>query len=78
MHVNRFLRAQGLIFIFGNFRQTSKSRKKQDRKRGRKGTIHEEEYILTSITKLVTQLAHFQGKTSIKFTGVIAQIQSLE
>lgn len=45
-------------------RQTSKSKKKADRKRGRKGTVDEEEYIVASIAKLVGRLDQIRGMIS--------------
>jgi elongator complex protein 1 len=42
-------------------KQTNKSKKKQARKQGRKGTVDEEEYILQSFVKLVARLEVFRG-----------------
>ena len=48
---------------FHQFRRSSRSKRKMERKigSGRKGTIDEEEYILKSIGKLVTRFDTLQG-----------------
>ncbi|KAG9116362.1 hypothetical protein FRC07_007460, partial [Ceratobasidium sp. 392] len=45
-------------------RRSQKSSKKAARKAGRKGTADEEEYILTSLVKLVQRLEHVQRETA--------------
>ncbi|KAG9098159.1 hypothetical protein FRC06_006747 [Ceratobasidium sp. 370] len=45
-------------------RRSQKSSKKAARKAGRKGTVDEEEYILTSLVKLVQRLEHVQRETA--------------
>ncbi|KAG8722224.1 hypothetical protein FRC09_006606 [Ceratobasidium sp. 395] len=45
-------------------RKSQKSSKKAARKAGRKGTADEEEYILTSLVKLVQRLEHVQRETA--------------
>lgn len=45
------------------YRRSSRSKRKMERKvgSGRKGTIDEEEYLLTSIGKLITRLNTMEG-----------------
>ncbi len=60
---------QVYALVFGSYanyfvRRSSRSKRKLDRKvgSGKKGTVDEEEYILNSITKLVTRFRTLQGK----------------
>ncbi|KAG8738161.1 hypothetical protein FRC10_007220 [Ceratobasidium sp. 414] len=50
-------------------RRSQKSSKKAARKAGRKGTVDEEEYILTSLVKLVQRLEHVQRFRAIGETA---------
>lgn len=42
-------------------KRTSRSKRKLDRKAGRKGTVQEEEYLLQSLTKLISRLEAVEG-----------------
>ncbi|GJJ14814.1 hypothetical protein Clacol_009082 [Clathrus columnatus] len=46
-------------------KRTSRSKRKLDRKAGRKGTIQEEEYLLTSVTKLFARLETVKADTKM-------------
>lgn len=45
-----------------SLRRTSRSKRKLDRKAGRKGTIQEEEYLLQSLAKLISRLDVVKGQ----------------
>lgn len=57
----------------GILRQTSRSRRKAERKvgSGRKGTVDEEEYLLNSFAKLATRLATAQGSLITYYQPII-------
>lgn len=46
-----------------DFRTRTNKSKKVERKRGKKGTVDEEEYIIASFVKMVTRLEHLQSRS---------------
>lgn len=58
-----------LVNVTVCFRRSNRTKRKQERKAGRKGTVDEEKYLLQSLVKLSARISGLQGKIGTLFIG---------